>query len=652
MEGGLLATWAARSAAERAACLQICDPEVVQLIDANMRMLWAAEIQAWQFGMQGPSHPVQHSQLPLLSTIQFDGAMQGATADPQNVVKRVKWPQEVSDDPLVVISALQASGLLGASRHGVSEKRLPRKQWAQLFHPPANVWVDFEKQLARLVEQLLMELRQVTAPSIDAGAVAEEGGDADADAEDAGEEKPALRARAAKRQRQRERRRMGKALQRAANDLEADDTEPAVAAADGAAAGISGGTGHVANKAAKQEAGVQEGAVPKHVPAPQRDAEALAENGSFKVAAEDNVEASKECDARLSKPSTTAASTQPVALVPTEGAAPANASAASPNAAPDSSPSRPLATTPPPPTARPAAEPKAVPAAQRRTERLPEPVMEPLSSGSGSGDGDDTAASAKSGSIAPSAGVGRGRPMGSQFPSFGLPGRGMGVGRGKALAPPPGLQMLNFNNSQKSPGLTLSRPWIPGPPILEVSGETLEDDEDSHLDDMAFPAWQGMPPELEPSIGAMSAGDFFVTAERTPSLWSKASCIGTPTEDWGMTPSIVSEPPSPALVSQFGAPEGVFNAGLNMAGPLANPLFPGMDMALPPSAVPHNQFTQPVIPMYVTVPLAVAHCCPHCGKHFATPPGVDGPGNALPPNMGPVLSQAADAGGGAEAAVG
>jgi len=39
-----------------------------------MQMLWAAEIQARQFGCAGPD-PFEHAQLPLLATMQFDGFM-------------------------------------------------------------------------------------------------------------------------------------------------------------------------------------------------------------------------------------------------------------------------------------------------------------------------------------------------------------------------------------------------------------------------------------------------------------------------------------------------------------------------------------------------------------------------------------------------
>ncbi len=43
--------------------------------DAGMQMLWAAEIQARQFGCASGPDPFEHAQLPLLATMQFDGFM-------------------------------------------------------------------------------------------------------------------------------------------------------------------------------------------------------------------------------------------------------------------------------------------------------------------------------------------------------------------------------------------------------------------------------------------------------------------------------------------------------------------------------------------------------------------------------------------------
>jgi hypothetical protein len=188
---------------------------------------------------------------------------------------------------------------------------------------------------------------------------------------------------------------------------------------------------------------------------------------------------------------------------------------------------------------------------------------------------------------------------------MGLPRSGMGVGRGKALAPPPGLQAMNLGASQRSPG-TLSRPWMPGPPIPEEEfGHSFEayddmdymDDDDYDLAMEQLNGW--IPPPLELPLGSLDPG------MQTPSMWSKAV---TPTEDWGMTPSCASEPQSPALRHMYDpASAGLFSMALG-AG----------HMTLPSGEAAY-------IPMYVTVPLAETSLCPHCGKHFAPPPDLQGP---------------------------
>jgi len=100
-------------------------------------------------------------------------------------------------------------------------------------------------------------------------------------------------------------------------------------------------------------------------------------------------------------------------------------------------------------------------------------------------------------------------------------------------------------------------------------------------------------PELELPGSAMM-GD---------SLWSKAM---TPSVEWGRTPSSMeaASPPealSPVVrsVTPMGFLSGQGGLGSSPTGSMMQPQ---------------------VIPMYVTVPLAMAHCCPHCHKHFALHP--------------------------------
>jgi hypothetical protein len=145
MDASLLASWAARSVEERVASLEVCDPELVSVIDANMRMLWTAEIQARQYGVKSVN-PFDQTKLPLLSTMQFDGSTEDG-----KVSQQVRWPQEMSADPMMIVAALRSS-----SSSGSPEKLLPRQKWRQIFHPPATSWGDFEQQMAKLVEQLVL----------------------------------------------------------------------------------------------------------------------------------------------------------------------------------------------------------------------------------------------------------------------------------------------------------------------------------------------------------------------------------------------------------------------------------------------------------------------------------------------------------------
>ena len=48
---------------------------IKNLQDGGMQMLWAAEIQARQFGCATGPDPFEQAQLPLLATMQFDGFM-------------------------------------------------------------------------------------------------------------------------------------------------------------------------------------------------------------------------------------------------------------------------------------------------------------------------------------------------------------------------------------------------------------------------------------------------------------------------------------------------------------------------------------------------------------------------------------------------
>lgn len=204
-------------------------------------------------------------------------------------------------------------------------------------------------------------------------------------------------------------------------------------------------------------------------------------------------------------------------------------------------------------------------------------------------------------------GVGRGRPMGAQAegPLHATHGRGMG--RGRALAPPPGLQGLSLHRNQHNVPGGLSRSWMPGPPIPEAEVEDSGTVENSPV----WPTWpadvdhNGMPggwlPELELPSNALLGSEF---------AWSKHSAM-SPSLDWGRTPSTLASPPemaSPAL--RTSNPYAAASIGAAVTGS-------GMDAASAAAAAAAAMQAPMVIPMYVTVPLAMAHSCPHCHKHFA-----------------------------------
>ncbi|CAE8644747.1 unnamed protein product [Polarella glacialis] len=155
MDDEVLASWARLPPEERQTTLQVHEPECVRLIDLNMQMLWASEIQARQCGVRGLD-PFDHTQLPLLSTMQFDGSM----SDGHKVFKLVKWPQEFYEDPMVVPNALRFSlaVLSGAKRR--TPPVLKPQRWHQILKPPAQSWAGFEYQLAQLMEQLVLWAHQ------------------------------------------------------------------------------------------------------------------------------------------------------------------------------------------------------------------------------------------------------------------------------------------------------------------------------------------------------------------------------------------------------------------------------------------------------------------------------------------------------------
>jgi len=549
MEDELLAEWVRCQPEERESIMCVHDPELVHLIKNNMQMLCSSEIQARQFGVKGMVDPFDRTQLPLLWTMEFDRRAQ----EGEQVLNLVKWPKVFHEDPMILPNILRC-----ALRSGSTGRRIPQvlrpQRWSQLLQPAAKSWVDFEKQLALLVEQLVLSACSTRPPYRtcgqavgDAGAAEDEEGSEAVEANQAPASHVPGAARAAKRARQRERRRIGKA-------------QGAAAAVEGASVGCTANVPAIAPEfglAAAEPFGAQDAELAQAVrPISARPTEEEGEEdrGVGNAAASFPAESQQRShEAGVGAAGEVAGG----AAVPGEDEPSSEAQLGSPD-----------------------------------TEEWEFPSMAAeLSQG----------ASAR--------GVGRGRPMGGeqQGPWIGMHGRG--VGRGRALAPPPGLQGLQFQRSDKIPG-GLSQPWIPGPPIPED-----EDESCTPLQHWAAPQGpldvsEWVPPSLElPGSVLDLGGDIGSTpsyAERTPSYWAS----------YAPTPAQRSSPPdSPGpRKATFGNVATADPAGGDASSLLGGAGAPGAEF---------SAFRQGVIPMYVTVPLAMAHMCPHCGKHFAVPPGTE-----------------------------
>lgn len=614
MEEEVLKLWCGRAPEQRKAIMTVQDPEIVRLIDFNMRTLWTAEIQARQFGVEGPIDPFDRSQLPLVSTMQFDG---GANSD-EKISKQVKWPSEFYEDPLVVPTALRCALRVrtegGPALWGGAAEAPQPCSWARLLQPPAKSWIDFERQLAHLVKQLVLHAFEEEqtgrggAAAVDAGRrgdsvgaeLAEHSDNAAGSGDDEGngaggeelQRAAPSAARAQKRARQRERRRLGKFLARTVGGAAADGAALATAAELAAAATAEQATGVPAavapavwdlpeggsNVMRVLEAHVLAGAVAngraeaKALPAVASDrAAAAAELGDLRPSVAAGVRDLPESATNVLYWLSVEAGHEERGSAGPAREAPAVDSVARDSAAASEA------------LAAAAEAPSAVGLVQE---------------GSGSTASQEASAQEQppiamagfSGSVA-ARGVGRGRPMGAaeQGPWIGLHGRGMGVGRGKALTPPPGLQGLNLQRRSLPGGL--SRPWMPGPPIVEV------DDEGANGTPQASTEWPSWPDEDLPD-------GVFTGVDKLDTSYAASAA------DWGRTPSTYASPAQSPAMRPAAHP---YNSAGGAGGG------PAFQLSVP---------TVPPTMMFVTVPLALAQNCPHCGRHFALP--VEGVQNWVP----------------------
>jgi len=577
MEDDLLAAWAAQDPEDRESSMRLEDPEIVRQINVCMQQLrTAAEIQASQPSAEACDQQFDGTQLPLLASMKFDGIMESF---------HVRWPKSFCDDITAMRSVLQNAG---GRRPG--RRPLKRQQWHQLLQPPAGSWRDFERQLAQLVEQLVLSVRAEHGRKI--GVKSEEQGSADEAAHVPGA------ARAAKRARQRERRRLGKA------------------AAVGDAAGAVGQV--ILSPPPDSGCGI---AAPAMTVVDVSHEPVAAANGAGCAAtsapAPSPVATPRVVECGTAATPTIAGTNTPALGEVSNGSVAGNV--------------QPLQVRNglglPDVTRKQLPFQDAAPTAQSHKKQLPsplpatEPVKVVLADTSvrafdeARAEGGFFQLAADGGAEVSARGIGRGRPMGEQpgpwhgprGRSMGMDnnnGRGAGMGRGRVLAPPPGLRGLH--RQEKIPH-GLSQTWIPAP-IPEEDDESVMTPQMWATTPLQDETWMHdmMLPESAVSSGG-SDGNTPSYAIETPSCWASYASppSQTPVGYW-------SGPPSPRDASITGQAAAAVSAAIvgaaqsiDRASPLASP---GLDLR-----------------QWAWLPVATAQTCPHCGIRFALPNNADCP---------------------------
>mmetsp|Transcript_42341 Transcript_42341/g.95299 ORF Transcript_42341/g.95299 Transcript_42341/m.95299 type:complete len:573 (-) Transcript_42341:57-1775(-) len=557
----VLDIWLSWPSRTRELALRTRDTEVIGLVDSHMRMLWEAEFKVRQAGLKGLAHPFNHIELPFLSAMQFDGTIsKDGKAD-----KLLKWPMDFCQDAEKVPAALRASRPFSGMDSSPLQTLQP-SQWCELVKSTPKTWMDLEWQLAQLVTQLVLHAhRQEAVQEGDVAgdrAEAPEGSAGDAEeSEDEVEvdlEAAPLTGRAAKRARQRARRRMGRA---AAKADKAVGKIPEVCRETSSAVPAVGAT------------------------LPQ-----VLSNSSLQGLA-----------------GTTGVGDLPVEVAPPQGAFPL---LGAPTPVPVDFSSE-LA----PPELADAAGRVLPPGLEEGQETIASltNLWEPEEDFDGNSSG---------------RGMGRGKPLnegkeGTGHPG-GIPFPAMGRGRPlKSSAP-----VRGSSRQHPMPG-GLSQLWMPPPIPEEEVGVEAGDKDHSQFDILISSLAMGNRPY------GLSDSDIDI---HTPSYWSGGSYAPTPVHAWPETPSPSSNV-SPAI-----RPVSTSAAALALAGMRAD-FPPFLQLSPPPQHAPGTGFQERLdggtpamdtdiesttalppplagapIPTYVTVPLAMANSCPHCGKSFAIPP--------------------------------
>lgn len=620
--------WTAWSPESRRQALQVRNPELVSLLRESLSALWAAEIRTRKVGVRGLTQPFDQTSLPLLSQVEFDGA---PDAD-DKVFTLMKWPRSFHDDAATLLGALrrafEPSGASAGRR--CAPRLLPRQRWCQLLQPPAASWRDLERQLARLVEQVLLqawaeERSCQRGPPPAAGAASEP-------LPDLGE--PTVRgstaaastcSRVSKRQRQQERRRCKKAAESAGERARPDVTCSASAVADdrhndqapegesacelrGEAAGTSagasgGGIGEEEEEEVEEAPSVGASMVePALGTGDLHKGTEEPEDAGFRGGRRTELDAGAPTDLQRIEPEIAAdvlksLRSQVEQLARELREKPGSAGARSAAAATLS-------------TVGASAFPTVLGIALGAEGTVESPQIDTMSHSPGLPHSD----SFHVGSQHAAPGRGQGRPIQSlQGAAWGCgKGHAKGMGRGRVLAPPPGLQgMERWKNPPAPHGL--SQFWTSGWTIPEEERSALDrgscvgPEEDADNEEPVHGAWSQEHITSDINISMEEADACVVASPRS----SPSPAVPEFEQERSQVPSFL---PTPAVSwTHTPSPPGTPQQGPWRPGAWPPP--PGAGGAR--AAWPTPGAAQS--PAYVTVPVAAAQLCPRCGQALALP---------------------------------
>lgn len=176
----ILASWYSWQPELRRSALQLDDVETLRCIDAQVRILWCAEMRVRQLASNSTAAPLAEklSQYKLLTSMRFDGnnlfvtaSLSAALGGKQHQV--IEW--DLHEDPSSLQNVLRRVLVNNRSSVAPSVKEMKKASWPKLLQPSAKSWAEFELQLSRILLQMLicagcsaeLPVGLVTAPSVD-----------------------------------------------------------------------------------------------------------------------------------------------------------------------------------------------------------------------------------------------------------------------------------------------------------------------------------------------------------------------------------------------------------------------------------------------------------------------------------------------------